>query len=97
MILREQLIDEINQETIGFSTLYKLLFSIEEKKYSPIKNVLLEVLFLCGNDSFNQAIIQSAKEVFQLEESGSDIYLFGIGYKITKKTVHSEINRPFAA
>ncbi len=97
MILREQLIDEINQETIGFSTLYKLLSSIEEKKYSPIKNVLLEVLFLCGNDSFNQAIIQSAKEVLQLEESGSDIYLFGIGYKITKKAVHSEINRPFAA
>lgn len=97
MILREQLIDEINQETIGFSTLYKLLSSIEEKENSAIKNMLLEVLFLCGNNSFNQAIIQSATEVLQLEESGSDIYLFGIGYKITKKSIHSEINRPFAA
>ncbi len=97
MILREQLIDEINQETIGFSTLYKLLSSIEEKENSAIKNMLLEVLFLCGNNSFNQAIIQSATEVLQLEESGSDIYLFGIGYKITIKSIHSEINRPFAA
>lgn len=97
MILREQLIEEINQEAIGFSTLYKLLSTIEEKDISFIKNMLLEVLFLCGNNSFNQAIIQSASEVLQLEECGSDIYLFGIGYKITKKTVHSENNSPFAA
>lgn len=97
MILREQLIDEINQETIGFSTFYQLLSSIEEKENSPIKNTLLEVLFLCGNESFNQAIVQSATEVLQLEEPGSDIYLFGIGYKITKKTVHSETNDPFVA
>lgn len=89
-ILKEQLIEDINCETIGFSTLYKLLSSLEDKEHSQLKNTLLEVLFLCGNDSFKKAILQSADEIPQLEESGSDIYLFDIGYKITKTSIHSE-------
>lgn len=89
-ILREQLISDIDSEVIGFSSLYRLLSSMEDKENSQIKNILLEVLYLCGNDSFNKAIIQSKDKILQLEESGSDINLFDIGYKITKKEVHSE-------
>ncbi len=90
-ILRERLIANIENETIGFSTLYKLLSSIEDKENSQIKNILLEILFICGNNSFNNAIIQSKKLISQLEEGGSDLKLFNIGYKITKKEVNSEI------
>lgn len=89
-ILKERLIEDINCEKIGFSTLYRLLSSIETQEHSQLKNTLLEVLFLCGNDNFKKAILQSAAEINQLEEAGSDIYLFGTGYKITKKSIHSE-------
>lgn len=90
-ILRERLIADIESETIGFSTLYRLLSSIEDKENSQIKNLLLEVLFLCGNDSFNKAIIQSRKEILQIEENGNDIEMFNIPYKITKKQANSEM------
>ena len=90
-ILRERLIADIESETIGFSTLYRLLSSIEDKENSQIKNLLLEVLFLCGNDSFNKAIIQSKKEILQIEENGNDIEMFSIPYKITKKQANSEM------
>ncbi len=90
-ILRERLIADIESETIGFSTLYRLLSSIEDKENSQIKNLLLEVLFLCGNASFNKAIIQSKKEILQIEENGRDIEMFNIPYKITKKQANSEM------
>lgn len=91
-ILKERLISDIESETIGFSTLYRLLSSIEDKENSQIKNLLLEILYRCGNDSFNKAIIQSKKEILELEYGGNDIKVFGIGFKITKKVVNSEIN-----
>ena len=89
--LRIDLVSDIESEIIGFSTLYRLLSSLEDKENSQIKNLLLEVLYQCGNTSFNNAIIQSRKEISQLEENGSDIKLFNIGFKITKKRVNSEI------
>lgn len=49
-------------------------------------------MYLCGNDSFNKAIIQSKHEISQLEEDGTDIKLFDISFKITKKQVKCEIN-----
>lgn len=91
-ILKRQLIEDIESEAIGFSTLYRLLASIEDKENTQIKNLLLEILYLCGNESFNKAILQSRGEITQLEENGTDITLFGIGYKITKKTVKCEID-----
>ena len=90
--LRENLISDIEDETIGFSTLYRLLSSIEDKENSQIKNLLLEILYLCGNDSFNKAIIQSQKEISQLEDGGTDMTLFNIGFKITKKQAKCEMN-----
>lgn len=90
-ILREQLIANINSRKIGFSTLYKLLASVEEKENSQIKNLLLEILFLCGNDSFIKAVIQSKSSIFYLEEGGCDIKLFDIGFQITKKEVYPQI------
>lgn len=88
-ILYENLVSDIESEIIGFSTLFRLLSSLEDKENSQIKNTLLQVLYLCGNDSFNKAIIDSSTEIEQLEVGGNDIKLFNIGYKITKKIVNS--------
>ena len=90
-LLYDNLVSEIESETIGFSTLYRLLSSLEDKENSQIKNTLLQILYLCGNDSFNKAIIESSTEIEQLEYGGNDLKLFNIGYKITKNRVNSEI------
>ena len=90
-LLYSNLISDIESEVLGFSTLYRLLSSLEDKENSQIKNVLLQVLYLCGNDSFNKSIIASSEQIEQLEVGGNDIKLFNIGYKITKKCVNSEI------
>ena len=90
-LLYSNLISDIESEVIGFSTLFRLLSSLEDKENSQIKNTLLQVLYLCGNDSFNKAIINSSTRIEQLEVDGNDIRLFNIGYKITKKCVNSEI------
>lgn len=90
-LLYDNLVSEIESETIGFSTLYRLLSSLEDKENSQIKNILLQILYLCGNDSFNKAIIESSYEIEQLEYGGEDLKLFNIGYKITKNRVNSEI------
>ena len=86
--LKIDLIANIESETIGFSTLYRLLTSLEDKENSQIKNLLLEILYLCGNDSFNKAIIQSKAGILQLEDNGSDITLFDIGFKIKSKVIN---------
>ena len=90
-LLYKNLVSDIESEVIGFSTLFRLLSSLEDKENSQIKNVLLQVLYLCGNDSFNKSIIESSDQIEQLEVGGNDIKLFNIGYKITKKCVNSEI------
>lgn len=90
-ILYRNLISEIDSEIIGFSTLFRLLSSIEDKENSQIKNTLLQVLYMCGNDGFNKAIINSCCEIEQIEENGNDLEMFGIEYKITKNRVNSEI------
>lgn len=90
-LLYDNLVSDIESEIIGFSTLFRLLSSLEDKENSQIKNTLLQVLYLCGNDSFNKAIIDSSTKIKQLEVDGNDIKLFNIGYKITKKSVNSEI------
>lgn len=90
-LLYENLIADIESEHIGFSTLFQLLSSLECKENTAIKNILLQILYLCRNESFNKAIINSASALEQLESGGNDIKLFGIGCKITKKCVNSEI------
>ncbi len=90
-ILYKNLISEIDSEKIGFSTLFRLLSSIENKENSQIKNTLLQILYMCGNESFNKAIISSCCEIEQLEECGNDLKLFGIGYKIAKNKANSQI------
>lgn len=81
------LLSDIESEKIGFSTLYRLLSSIEYKENTQIKNILLPILYRCENESFNKAIMDSKSEIEQLELGGNDVKLFGIGYKICKKTV----------
>ncbi len=89
-LIYNNLIADIESEIIGFSTLYRLLSSLEDKENSRIKNILLQVLYLCGNESFNQAILTSSSEVEQLSNNGNDIKLFNINYKIAKKKVDSQ-------
>ena len=89
-LLYGNLIADIESESFGFSTLYRLLTSLEDKENTQIKNTLLKILYLCGNASFKDAIIHSSTEIEQLEEGGDDIKLFGIGYKITKKKTNSQ-------
>ena len=87
--LKVDLIADIESETIGYSTMYRLLSSVEDKENAQIKNLLLEILFLCGNKSFNETIIQSSNEIKQLEIDGNDIKIFDIGFKIAKKRINS--------
>lgn len=87
--LKVDLISDIESETIGYSTMYRLLSSVEDKENAQIKNLLLEILFLCGNKSFNETIIQSSNEIKQLEIDGNDIKIFDIGFKIAKKRINS--------
>lgn len=90
-LLYSNLVSDIESEIIGFSTLYRLLSSLEDKEHSQIKNTLLQILYLCGNDSFNKAIIDSSSEIEHIEVGGNDLELFNIGYKITKNKVNSQI------
>lgn len=90
-LLYDNLVSDIESEVLGFSTLFRLLSSLEDKENSQIKNILLQVLYLCGNDNFKKAIIDSSTEIEQLEVGGNDIKLFNIGYKIAKKSVNSQI------
>lgn len=71
--------------------MYRLLTSLEDKENCQIKNTLLQILYLCGNESFMKAIINSSSEIQQLYEGGNDIKLFNINYGITKKVANSEI------
>lgn len=89
--LQKSLISKINDENIGFSTMYRLLYSMEDKRNSQIKKLLLSVLHFCNNKNFVRCIINSITEIEQLEPCGDDINLFGMGYKITKKRVDSEM------
>ncbi|MDD7755873.1 MAG: hypothetical protein PUJ51_15390, partial [Clostridiales bacterium] len=90
-LLYENLVSDIESEVIGFSTLFRLLSSLEDKENSQIKNTLLQVLYLCGNYNFKKAIIDSSTKIEELEVGGNDIKLFNIGYKIAKKWVKCEI------
>lgn len=88
--LKEDLIADIECETIGFSTMYRLLSSLESKENSQIKNILLEILYLCGNGSFNKAIINSSNTILQLKEGGDDIEIFGINFGVDKRVINNE-------
>ena len=87
-LLYEQFICEMNRETIGFSTMFALLRSLEDKNNLAIKNTLMQSLFLCCNKSFTNAILHSSDEIAFLEPGGNDIKLFDTGYKIIKKQLN---------
>lgn len=88
---KEFLIAQINEERIGFSTLYHMLLSIENSETIRIRNVLLPVLFLCGNQSFHKAILESKQEMPRLIKGGTDISLFGLGFQLAKKSDSPQI------
>lgn len=84
-LLYDNMVADIESESIGFSTLYRLLTSIEDKENMQIKNVLLKVLYLCGNENFNKAILISHSGIEQLQEGGNDIEIFKKGYGIERR------------
>lgn len=94
-LYKDNLINKINSEIIGYSTLFQMLMSIENVENSDVKNLLMEVLFLCSNESFKKAILESSTYINSLEliadNQKSDIELYEIPYKITKKEVKCEI------
>ncbi len=90
-LLYHNLVFDLGHEKIGFSTLYQLLQSVEDEENLPIRNLLLQTLFLCENEGFRKAILDSAAEIEWLSPGGEDVTLFGKGYKITKNRLHSEI------
>lgn len=87
-MLYYDLICDINSEKIGFSTLFRLLSSIENKENTKLKNTLMNILFLCNNEDFNKAIIISANEIDELIEGGNDLKIFEMGYKIIKNCIN---------
>ena len=89
--LYSDLVCDIETEIIGFSTMYYLLQSLENKENVQIKNILFQILFMVNNKSFNTAIIQSKDDINQIEEEGNALKMYGIGYKIAKKKVNSEM------
>lgn len=90
-LLYHSLFYDLGQEKIGFSTLYKLLSSLEDTENLPVRSLLLQTLFLCKNESFRKAILDSSADIQWLTPGGEDVSLFGKNYKITKKGLHSEI------
>ena len=85
-MITEEFVRDINQLKMGFSTLYAILDEIENEEYKKIRRVLTRVLFLCENNSFNQAIKKSAEAIDELHIDGNgSINLFGI--RFSKKTV----------
>ncbi len=90
-LLYHSLVYDLGQEKIGFSTLYKLLSSLEDTENLPVRSLLLQTLFLCKNESFRKAILDSSADIQWLTPGGEDVSLFGKNYKITKKGLHSEI------
>ena len=87
-ILYEDLFNKINEENIGFSTLYRLLLSLEDKENSQIKSILLQILYSEDNKCFKKAIINSVCEIDEILCGGDDLKLYGIGYKIIKNRVN---------
>lgn len=87
-LMRDEYASNIRLEKIGFSTLYKLLESIDDEKNAKYKKTLLETLFSCSNESFKNAVISSSEQLDILEKdiNGSEI-LYGIKFKICKKSV----------
>ena len=50
-----------------------------------IKNTLMKVLWLGGNESFKRNILATATDIDVIRDDGDDIFLFDYGYKISKK------------
>lgn len=83
-ICKERFVKTIQDEKIGFSTLYHLLSSMENEDTAPMKNTLLPALFQSQNRSFLEAILSSKQELEYLVRGGNDIYLFGLGFSVKK-------------
>ena len=88
-LLYDNLIYDIENESIGFSTLFRLLSSLENKENSQIKNILLQVLYMCGNKSFNKVIIDSSDEIETIKMGSNDMSIFNIGYEVQRHKISS--------
>lgn len=81
-LMYEHLVLDINRRIIGFSTFCYILKEIEKPELKAIKNTLLGILFLCGNESFKKCVISTAEEIKEIQQGGDDLVYFGIGFKL---------------
>lgn len=81
-MMYEHLVLDINQSYIGYSTFLYIMREIEKPEYNKVRNVLLGILFLCGNQHFNKFVIKSADSIKEIKQGGDDLYYYGIGFKV---------------
>lgn len=82
MMMYDHLVLDINQSIIGHSTFIYLLRKLEDPEYRRIRDLLLGILFLCGNNSFNKCVIKSSDYIKEMSQGGQDAYYFNIGFKV---------------
>lgn len=84
MILKDKLIQHINQYRIGYSTMIFILMEFERKDFYKYRNILLPLLFTLCNNSFIEAVLKNKQNIEYLVEGGNDIKLFDFSYEIKK-------------
>lgn len=84
-LLKNELTDKMDSETIGISTMFTLLMSLENNDNKTIKNILMRVLWYGDNESFKRNIMLTCTPINVISGDGNDVNMFGKGYKIHKK------------
>lgn len=82
---KEDLLYEINKMKINKHTMYRLLWSLDSQKNSPIKNLLFYILFNYRNDILTGLLNQHNRiNTCLLEDENGEIVIYN--HKFTKKT-----------
>lgn len=89
-MMYEHLVLDINQSYIGYSTFIYMMKEIEKPEYKRLGNILLGVLFQCGNKHFNRCVINNAQDVREIKQGGNDMVLFGIGFSVNTTRLDCE-------
>lgn len=81
---KEDLLYEINQMKINKHTMYRLLWSLDLQKNSPIKNLLFYVLFNYKNDILTELLSQYNRvNTFLIEDQNGEVVIYN--RKFSKK------------
>lgn len=83
-LLQNELIEQVNQYKIGYSTMMFIIKQFEKKEYYRYRNILLPLLFTLCRESFIQAVAESRDSIDVLVEGGVDLFLYDFGFKVVK-------------